>query len=57
MTQQHSGDRAGAPEARQGRLAGRVGLLTGMASGIGRAGAEAFAREGAAIVAMDIDAG
>ena len=41
---------------RPGRLAGRVGLLTGMASGIGRAGAEAFAREGAAVVAMDIDA-
>jgi NAD(P)-dependent dehydrogenase (short-subunit alcohol dehydrogenase family) len=56
VTEQHSGDRAGAPEAWQGRLAGRVGLLTGMASGIGRAGAEAFAREGAAIVAMDIDA-
>lgn len=56
MTQQRSGDRAGAPEAQQGRLTGRVGLLTGMASGIGRAGAEAFAREGAAIVAMDIDA-
>jgi NAD(P)-dependent dehydrogenase (short-subunit alcohol dehydrogenase family) len=40
----------------EGKLAGRVGLLTGMASGIGRAGAELFAREGAAIVAMDVDA-
>jgi NAD(P)-dependent dehydrogenase (short-subunit alcohol dehydrogenase family) len=38
-----------------GRLSGRVGLLTGMASGIGRAGAELFASEGAAIVAMDVD--
>jgi NAD(P)-dependent dehydrogenase (short-subunit alcohol dehydrogenase family) len=44
-------------DGRPGRLAGRVGLLTGIASGIGRAGAEAFAREGAAIVAVDIDAG
>jgi NAD(P)-dependent dehydrogenase (short-subunit alcohol dehydrogenase family) len=57
VTQQHAGDQPQAPEARQGRLAGRVGLLTGMASGIGRAGAEALAREGAAVVAMDIDAG
>jgi NAD(P)-dependent dehydrogenase (short-subunit alcohol dehydrogenase family) len=56
VRQQHAGDQPQAPEARQGRLAGRVGLLTGMASGIGRAGAEALAREGAAVVAMDIDA-
>jgi NAD(P)-dependent dehydrogenase (short-subunit alcohol dehydrogenase family) len=40
----------------RGKLAGRAGLLTGMASGIGRAGAELFARAGAAIVAMDVDA-
>jgi NAD(P)-dependent dehydrogenase (short-subunit alcohol dehydrogenase family) len=45
-----------AAAGRPGRLAGRVGLLTGMASGIGRAGAEAFAREEAAVVALDIDA-
>jgi NAD(P)-dependent dehydrogenase (short-subunit alcohol dehydrogenase family) len=45
-----------AAAGRPGRLAGRVGLLTGMASGIGRAGAEAFAREKAAVVALDIDA-
>ena len=56
MTQQQDGDRAEAPDAGRGRLAGRVGLLTGIASGIGRAGAELFAREGAAIVAMDIAA-
>jgi NAD(P)-dependent dehydrogenase (short-subunit alcohol dehydrogenase family) len=46
----------GAAGSQHGKLAGRVGLLTGMASGIGRAGAELFAREGAAIVAMDVDA-
>jgi NAD(P)-dependent dehydrogenase (short-subunit alcohol dehydrogenase family) len=46
----------GAAGSHDGKLAGRAGLLTGMASGIGRAGAELFAREGAAIVAMDVDA-
>jgi NAD(P)-dependent dehydrogenase (short-subunit alcohol dehydrogenase family) len=61
VTQMHAQEHAEehaeneAPDARRGRLAGRVGLLTGTASGIGRAGAEAFARAGAAIVAMDID--
>jgi NAD(P)-dependent dehydrogenase (short-subunit alcohol dehydrogenase family) len=53
VTEQEAENGAG---ARRGRLAGRVGLLTGMASGIGRAGAELFAAEGAAIVAMDLDA-
>jgi NAD(P)-dependent dehydrogenase (short-subunit alcohol dehydrogenase family) len=48
-------NKPGAADTQRGRLAGRVGLLTGMASGIGRAGAELFAREGAAIVAMDVD--
>jgi NAD(P)-dependent dehydrogenase (short-subunit alcohol dehydrogenase family) len=48
-----SGDRTAGSGT--GRLAGRVGLITGMASGIGRAGAELFAREGAAVVAMDVD--
>lgn len=37
------------------RLAGRVGLITGVASGIGRAGLELFAAQGAALVAMDTD--
>jgi 2-keto-3-deoxy-L-fuconate dehydrogenase len=38
-----------------GRLAGKKALLTAAAAGIGRATAEAFAREGARVVATDID--
>ena len=40
----------------EGRLSGRVGLITGAASGIGAAGASLFAAHGAALVLVDTDA-
>src|SRR2546423_2197919 len=40
-----------------GRLAGKVGIVTGAGSGIGHAAAQLFANEGANVVAADIDAG
>jgi NAD(P)-dependent dehydrogenase (short-subunit alcohol dehydrogenase family) len=38
----------------QGRVSGKVALVTGAASGIGRASAETLAREGASVVLTDI---
>ena len=38
-----------------GMLEGKVALVTGAASGIGRASAEGFAREGARVIACDLD--
>ena len=37
------------------RLAGKICVVTGTASGIGRASAALFAREGAKVIATDID--
>lgn len=39
---------------RPGRLAGKAAIVTGAAGGIGRATVEAFLREGACVVAMDL---
>jgi NAD(P)-dependent dehydrogenase (short-subunit alcohol dehydrogenase family) len=39
-----------------GRLEGKIAIVTGAASGIGKASAELFAREGARVIAADITA-
>ena len=38
------------------RLAGKLAVITAAASGMGRAGVELFVREGARVVAVDVDA-
>ena len=38
------------------RLAGKIGSVTAAASGMGRAGALRFAREGAQVAVVDVDA-
>ncbi len=43
-------------ETREGRLQGKVAMITGAARGIGLAFAEAYAREGAYVVIADINA-
>jgi 3-oxoacyl-[acyl-carrier protein] reductase len=42
-------------EVREGRLGGKVAVVTGAASGIGRASAERFAVEGARVMVADLD--
>jgi NAD(P)-dependent dehydrogenase (short-subunit alcohol dehydrogenase family) len=42
-------------EARQGRLHGKVAMITGAGAGIGRVAAGLFAREGARVVVAELD--
>jgi NAD(P)-dependent dehydrogenase (short-subunit alcohol dehydrogenase family) len=48
--------RRGGEKRRMGRLEGKVAIVTGAASGIGRASAMAFAREGARVLVVDREA-
>ena len=42
------------PTKETGKFTGKVAFVTGAASGIGRAAALAFARQGASVVAADV---
>lgn len=54
---QSSGQLEGRSDARlEGRLEGRVAFVSGAGSGIGKASAQTFAREGAKLLLADIDA-
>ena len=45
---------SGTPLRGTGRLAGRVCVVTGASGGIGKASVEAFQREGASVVGVDL---
>src|SRR5947207_3821327 len=49
-------DRTGFDGGRSMRLTGKIGIVTAAASGMGRAGALRFAREGAQVAVVDVDA-
>jgi NAD(P)-dependent dehydrogenase (short-subunit alcohol dehydrogenase family) len=56
MTAENSGGDEAMATKKGGRLADRVGLISGTATGIGAAGARLFASEGAALVTIDMNA-